>query len=254
MKKILYILFATIFICPLFVRAEEIESEEVLSETKKYYKTVVVQDDSSVISLGNDGGEILSYTEEISKEEFDAVDPNESNIETLSSTMTIETTYKEMTTTITKNGSYYRYKVTLDWKLLPKIRSYDVIAIGHYKSVELASSIYFQQEYCTSLYNCTTSTSATRKETSSGSGAVFKLPTGTYLTLSQKLYFDVKKATDATVIKQVAIGDYSHAIKNISSSISKTFSVNVDGIYFSNTNTSYFDSINPAISVWTGSW
>lgn len=254
-KNVSIFLFFIIFIYPTIVMAEsEVEDySNIIAKTEKYYRTTITSvEQYKLLSENYNYDNVISYTEEISEAEYESF--NNNGTSPTSSLMTVETTYKKMITTIEKNGSYYRYKVQLNWKNMPKIRSYDVIAIGHYASVEPNSSINFSQTYCTSLNNCTTSTSSTKKQTSTGSGAVFKLPTGDFISLSQILYFDVRKAVDATVIRQNVVGDYSHAIQSISSDIAKSFSINLNGIYFSNTNSEYFDEINTAVATWEGSW
>lgn len=256
MKKFFSFFSFFVFICPIVALADDIEKGDsnIVSITEKYYKTTTVLSNvqTSLLSENGSNGKYISYTEEISEKEYENFDGNENSPS--SSLMTVETTYKKMITSIEKNGSYYRYKVQLNWKNMPKIRSYDVIAIGHYASVEPRSSIYFSQKYCTSLNDCTTSTSSTIKRTSTGTGAVFKLPSGDFMSLSQVLYFDVQKAVDATVIRQKVVGDYSHATEDISSSIANSFEINLNGITFSATNEEYFDDINTAVASWEGSW
>lgn len=256
MKKFFPYFLLFVFFCPSVTLADDIDKENsnILSITEKYYKTTTVLNNTQTYLLleNKSNNTYISYTEEISIKEYEEFENSDTSPS--STLMTVETTYKKMITTIEKNGSYYRYKVQLNWKNMPKIRSYDVIAIGHYASVEPRASIYFNQEYCTSLNNCTTSTSSTIKKTSTGTGAVFKLPSGNFISLSQTLYFDVQKAVDATVVRQNVVGDYSHAIESISSSIANSFEINLNGITFSSTNSGYFDDINPAVASWEGSW
>ena len=46
----------------------------------------------------------------------------------------IETTYKRMEMYITSINDKYRFKVTLDWKVMPANRSIDIIAIGFHST------------------------------------------------------------------------------------------------------------------------
>lgn len=257
MKNIFSLILVTLFcILPVTVFAME-NQENIINITEKYYKTTTIiigGENSMNRSLNNN---IVSKTEEITKEEYDDYNVSSSSVMSTndSTNFTIETTYKKMTTTISQNGTYYRYKVVLNWKNMPKIRSYDVIAIGHYASVKVNSGLNFTQKYCTSINDCTYSNSFTAKITDTGSGAVFKLPTGDFVSLSQTLYFDVQKATTATVIRQEAVGDYAHAIKTVSKTNASQYDINLSGIYFNSSSiSSNFDSINPSIATWTGTW
>ena len=68
------------------------------------------------------------------------------------------TDYKSLTTTIYSNGSKYRYSATLNWKIFPSVRSYDVLAIGHLSNVKYSSNLNFSQYYCTTGGGCRTLT------------------------------------------------------------------------------------------------
>ena len=166
----------------------------------------------------------------------------------------IETTYKKLTTSISSNGAYYRYKAILMWKNIPKVRSYDSLAIGHYASVTQKGNLYFTQEHCTSTTNCTSSSTFTPQKFSKGASATFKIPTGNIISLKQTLYFDVKKNVDATIIRQIACGDYSHATKTISATNSLNLTVNDSGINLNSSISNYYDEISPACATWDGSW
>jgi len=168
----------------------------------------------------------------------------------------VETTYKQMRTTIAKASSKYRYKVTLTWKQMPSTRSYDIIGIGIQSAlVYINSSLVFNQTYCVSS-NCTNSSSYNSSNTSStGAGVSFKLPTSTSITsLRSYFYFDVSKDTSNTITAMYAFGDYSHATKTISSSNAQGFYVDQSGIVLSSSISSYYDTISTADAFWTGSW
>lgn len=265
-NKIFKVIIFLISLSPVtaFAANNDSAQDKIISVTEKYYKTITnIVGGNKFVNSANvySNYNVITSTEEITEEEYNAYNASSTNITDSISTMSgsidsvSETTYKKMTTTISKNGSYYRYKVVLNWKNMPKVRSYDVIAIGHYASVEINSSLTFTQKYCTSINSCKTSTSFTSKISDTGSGAVFKLPTGDFVSLSQTLYFDVKKALDTTVIRQEAVGDYAHAIKSISKENASKFSINLNGISFNSTSISNsFDTINSSVASWTGSW
>lgn len=253
-KKLSYVfMFICFFILPIctFALTDEETDFYTISETKKYYKTIEYLDNSSSIvtfSLNNN----RSVTYEITKEEYDAVN-NNNGFTTLSSTV-VNTAYKEMTTSISSNGKVYRYKNVLNWKQMPATRSYDIIGIGYLGSVKASSNIYFNQRYCTSLTNCTTTTTGTIQRFQSGVGVSFQLPTGNISTLTQTLYFDVEKNTSETIVKQTAYGDYSHATSVISSSNAKKYDVSGSGILLNTSIVDYYDEINYARVTWSGSW
>ena len=232
-----------LLIIPFQVKANEIEDLEIT----KYYKTITYENNDFVEQ------EIITHTTEISKEEYDLAD---TRIDLASTTSgSTETTYKKMTTSITKNGSFYRYKVVLDWKTVPKVRSYDIIGIGFHASVTATDIMHFSQTSCKSTDNCSTTTAYTQYKGANGVGASFNVTDGDIISLSQTLYVDVKKTnSSATIIKQYAYGDYAHAVKTISKNNAKNYNVGIDGIILSSGISDYYDSINTANATWTGTW
>lgn len=240
MKKII-ILFIVVLL-PLSVKAEKIDKDIVAYEVK-YYKTIV-QDNMSLMSLN----QTKTLTVEISEDEY-----NSANKEFSPLTM-IETEYKKMETTISTSGSQYTYKVKLTWKNMPKVRSYDIIGIGFLPSVTIDGNVSFSQTYCISSTNCSSSTKSTIKTSSTGATAVFNLPTGTYISMSQTLLFKVKKNTTSTIISQVAAGDYSHATSSITSTNASKHTIDSNGIALNANINSYYDAINTAKATWSGRW
>ena len=139
-----------------------------------------------------------------------------------------------MTTSITKNGNYYRFKNVLHWKSIPSTRSYDIIGIGHYQSVAIYGTTHFNQEYCFNSGACYNSTTNYPQIFSSGAGTSFQLPSGSLSSLDQTFYFDVQKNTSATITTLKAVGDYSHATSSISLENSKKYTINISGISLDN--------------------
>lgn len=240
MKKVLILLISCLI--PFFVQAKDREYK-VMSEETKYYKTVEYATNYYCQTCGNS----VSKTIEISEEEY-----NKADLMQLSSTL-VETTYKKLTTTIQINGNYYRYKAILEWKNMPKIPSYDTIAIGHYENVKIRGGINFTQKYCTSS-NCKTLTTFYKKIFSKGAAATFKVPDGTLTTLKEEFYFDVEKNVDATILAQKIVGDYAHATKSVSIADAKRYAINLSGIQFESDVLSYYDEINPAIVNYSCNW
>ena len=206
----------------------------LVAQNEKYYKTIYT----------NLTGESTS------------IEVTETEYNNQSSTLprgTVETTYKKMVTTLSQNGSYYRYKVSLSWKIMPSVRSYDIIGIGFDDDVYISSPVYFNYYSCDYYGNCATSTQYYhRQKTSTGGSVVYKVPSDA-ASLSANLYYDVAKDTSSTITRLDMYGDYSHAKTNISSSTAANHLITHNGIVLSE-NISYFDAIPCAISTWYGSW
>lgn len=166
----------------------------------------------------------------------------------------IETGAKKMTTRIISVNGKYRYKVDLEWKYVPKVRSYDIIGIGIESNVKIASDIYFQQNYCHSETNCSSSIVSTKKSTQTGGAASFKIPSSDIITLSSYLYFEVEKNSSLTISELNSYGDYSHATKSITESNAQKYSIKLDGIFLEDAISDHYDAIKCATAVWTGSW
>lgn len=251
MKKIIFILL--IYIVPTMVFAKTEEFTDYV-ETTKYFKTVYINKENSISTLSN--AIPLSYSIEISKEEYDNYNPS-TIIEVLDTQNgSLETNYKKMTTSIKKiNDSTFRYTVNLVWKTMPSTRSYDIMGIGFASSVKAKSKPIFEQNYCLSSGICKKTSTYTPYTGTNGVGASFLLPSDNINSLSQTLYIDVVKTnTSTTILKQNAYGDYSHAQKAISSTNSQKYTVNTGGIQLGESIYDYYDHINTANAWWTGTW
>lgn len=245
-KFFLYVLFA--LIVPFDVFAAELE---VASKVEKYYKTTVVNSGISNYAE-TDSIHYLTTTEEITEEEYNSFDEN--SIVPLSLYGYVETNYKKLTIEILKDASKFRYQATLDWKTIPKVRSYDTIAIGHYASVKASGTAFFKQRYCATNGVCKTSSTYYPQTFVSGSSATFHLPTGDLTSLIQTFYFDIEKAVDETIIRQVVTADYAHAVKTVKITDAIKLSVSNAGIKLDNSIQDSYDEISPAEATWTGSW
>lgn len=241
MGKKLKVATYTLICFILLLSVVKAEDENIVSENTKYYKTITYL----VSSLNNN----LSVTYEITEDEY-----NTANIDEPKASSTVETTYKRMTTSITKNGNYYRYKNVLYWKNIPSTRSYDIIGIGHFSTVKVHGSTHFSQYYCLTSGSCYTTTTNYPQIFSVGAGTSFLLPTGNLSTLKQTFYFDVEKNTSLTLISQEAYGDYSHATSSISLNNSKKYSVGYGGIVLQNSIYNYYDSISETLVELNETW
>ncbi|MBQ7789713.1 MAG: hypothetical protein IJ399_00465 [Bacilli bacterium] len=238
MRKLFMIIAVSLFFLPFLVKAEENDEQYYIT---KYYKTVTYN--NFISTFYNN-----SITTEITEEEYNNADTSQSK------SATVETTYKKLTSSIAANGSNYRYKAELIWKIIPSVRSYDIIGIGFYQNVKVKNNnLYFNQEYCLSSGSCYNSSINYPQIFSNGAGTSFALPSGSLSSLKETLYFDVEKNTSATITSQLAASDYSHATSTISLANSKKYSVNANGISLNGVS-SYYDNINAAKAYWSGSW
>ena len=258
MKKIMKFMFVIMLIIPFIVSAETIEDSEIVAESIKYIKTVTIYNNSSV--MRNAGfGEISSITTEVTKEEYDNAEPTTTAVAplTLEAGIQTETTYKRLSTRIYSYGNYFKYTTNLYWKNIPKVRSHDIIAIGHYDDVELYDTelVGFSQDYCRSANNCYTNAVGTDVIGTYGTAVVFKVPSDTLISLEQTLDFIVVKTVNWTVTEQVAAGDYAHATSTISASrAASNLVVNIMGLSLGSTIEDYYDTTPAAIADWEGSW
>ena len=225
---------------------KNLEAELVASETK-YYKTTTITRD----------GITTSRTEEVDENEYNLSSNN--TTPTLRNNGYIETTYKKMTSTISQQAStYFRYKVTLEWKQMPSKRSYDIIVIGWESyNVTLLATPYIHQDYTYSGGSTGYGSSGTYQTWSGGASYIIDLPDSTSITkLSSYMYIDVGKTySGSTVTSLIATGDYAHATSNISLNNAKKHTVNYGGgIILDSSITSYYDTMNAAIATWTGTW
>lgn len=207
----------------------------LVSKNEKYYKTIYTD-------LGGN-----SYSIEITEDEYE-------NQPLLNSRSTVETEYKMMVTTLSQNGNKFRYKVSVGWKIMPSIRSYDIIGIGFDDDVYIDSSVYFNYHWCYSSGTCQTeSYYQNKKSTSTGGAAVYDLPDSA-ISLSAALYYDVSKDTTDTITHLTMYGDYSHAKTNVSVGNIADYDISISGIELRSSLISKYDAIPCAYSTWSGSW
>lgn len=207
----------------------------LVTKNEKYYKTVYTD------LNGN------PYSVEVDQDEYN-------NQPTLNARNIVTTEYKQMITTISQNGSKFRYKVSLAWKNMPSTKDYDIIGIGFADDVKIDSSLYFSYHWCKSSGDCyTESYFRNRKSTSTGGAVMYQLPSNP-VALSSTLYYDVSKDTTDTITYLKMCGDYAHAQSEINVSYASDYYISIGGIGLSGNLISYYDTIPCAISTWSGSW
>ena len=210
-------------------------SAELVARDAKYYKSIYTDLNGEAHSV------------EISKDEYD-------NQGTLNTRGIVSTEYKEMITTMSRNGDKFRYKVTVGWKNMPSVRSYDIIAIGFEDDVYISSSVYFNYTYCVLSGDCTTDTLYyDKKKLSTGGSAVYKFPSSAR-SMTAVLYYDVSKNTSSTITDLYMYGDYAHATENVGSSTYTNYTVNYNGIVLGGASISSYDAIPCAVTSWGGTW
>ena len=251
MKKLFIV---TALIISLFIRVNVFAAENIVTKpenvTIKYFKTTTIIDNNKIMSADKLP---LSYTEEITEEEYNSADVNQTSV--TKGNVTIENSYEKLTVSITTIGSYYRYNADLEWKTMPSTRSYDTIGIGFPSSVKKLGGLYFEQTYCTSASNCSTSTSYVYSYSSTnGVGVTFQQPSGSLYSLNHHMHFNVTKNTTATITSQHAYGDFAHAISSVSLTNAKKYTVSPSGIVFQSGVSSYYNNIGVAEATWYGTW
>lgn len=252
MKKCFFKLLLLILLCPIIVLAKktidnEIEynfNDNIIAVTERYYKTIMYIDNVSYHTTNYLDGKNLFYTEEVTKEEYE--NASLGNISIQSNGGYVETTYKKLTSSISKSGANYVYTANLEWKNMPSTRSYDIIAIGFHSSVKAVSKS-FSMKYCLNNGKCNTSSTHYSKILSTGVGASFKIPSDSDLSsLNITLSAVIQKNVSETITKQLAVADYSHAISSVSAVASQDYNVGVNGITLGGSLPSSYDSINAA--------
>ena len=218
-----------------YLQNKDANANLVAKETK-YYKTIYTD------LAGN------SYSTEITEDEYESQPM-------IDSRATVTTTYKQMVSMISQNGSKYRFKVTLAWRNMPSVKSYDIIGVGFDNDdIYIDSSICFNYHWCNSSGNCTTdSTYYNKKSKSTGGSAVYDLPNSP-ISLGATLYYDVAKSTSSTITSLRMCGDYSHATSNVTTTQAANHNITMNGLELGSGTIGYYDEIPCAISTWSGSW
>lgn len=233
-----------------FDKRKDIEATlEATSE--QYYKKEIKQDGTVVESI-------------VTEEEYENFDPSMSDVGLYSLvTGYVETTMLKVTTTISEVDSQnYMFKTTMESKLIPTVRHYDIIGIGFSNSSIYAESDTMEQ-YDTTCYmtsgTCTTASSPYFKVFDTGIGAKYTLDTSLFAeTILSRLYYNVRKLSSAGTITQLdAYGWYRHATSDsVTAAQSNTFTVTQNGISFSSSSVdANFDELPAASHArWNGSW
>ena len=183
---------------------------ELVAQSNKYYKIVTPMYGTS-------------YVIEVSQNEY----LNQSGNNLLGQ---VTTEYINEVSTISSNGSKYRYKNSVSWLNIPPNKSYDIIAIGFINSVYIDSYIYYKHSYADSSGTWHNSTLFyDKKNTSLGGSVVYKIPPELY-GLSAMIYFDVSKNTTDTLASITMCGDYAHSYDTVTQYQAANHVINSGGI------------------------
>lgn len=167
----------------------------------------------------------------------------------------VQTEYKRMDAYISQiDNTYFRHKVTLNWRRMPVVRSYDIIGLAFENDdITIPGIINFTYYYCIDTGDCYTDGSYYYKSKNYNGGSVaFKFPNSA-ISMSVKLFYDVIKDTNETITSQVIHGDYAHATENVDYAIFSNHTMTRGGLALG-TSTPYYDSIPCVDTGWVGTW
>ena len=205
-----------------FEENKDLDATLVASSTK-YYKTVVPM-------YG------LSYSVEVTPLEYF----NHGDAQVLD---ILSTYYRTEVSTISQNGTKYRYKISTSWLNWPSVASFDVTGIGFIDSVYISSpNVYFNFLYSDNDGEHTSTVWYDRKKTQYGGSVVYKMPSNV-TSLSSNLYFDVKKNTNDTLTELEMCGDYAHAMTPVTQTQAANHTISSGGIVHDPSVYSYYDAV-----------
>ena len=271
--KFVVLIILSLFLVPNMVNAEvennndvdPLEGIEIVSQEIKYYKVVTYYDyniyetGSILNSMNNARSESFEITEaeylnaptSIAENYSVEEGPNRNPIY-------VETTYKRMVSSIGKNGSYYRYVNSLNWKIMPAVRSNDIIAIGFLSDVVPANNPIFSITYSYSGGGSGNSALTIFNTFNKGVSCTFQMPAYTNINaINMHLSVDVTKANpSSTLTYQAAYADYSHATTATSivvaaacHYVNQSVGIVLDSLIVNN-----YDTITEAGATWHGTW
>ena len=167
----------------------------------------------------------------------------------------VQTEYKRLDAYIAQiDNTYFRYKVTLGWRRMPAVRSYDIIGLSFEDTtVTIPGLVNFQFSYCIETGDCfSDGTYYYKAKNYNGGSAVYKFPTNAR-SMSVKLYYDVIKNTSETITSQLVHGDYAHATESVDYAIFSNHTMTRGGLSLG-TSAPYYDEIPCADTGWVGTW
>lgn len=171
----------------------------------------------------------------------------------------IMTSVHSVTASIAGIGNtYMRFMNNVEWLDMPTSRYYDIIGIGMESSkVQFATGIVFKEEWVTTGGVHDNNQVCSPKYVNTGGLAVFKLPDDDIQSLDISLYFNVMKQDNVgTITTLYAVGDYAHAINNVTPanllshiSVSDAAGIMIDSTYALD----YLEN-SAAVASFVGTW
>ena len=131
---------------------------DVVTSDERYFKTIILYENEEALKNEDDNMIRDVFTYEVDDEEYNNSEKLSGNISFFANgvdTAPATVNYKKLTTTISyiSSSNRYRFKNSLEWKKMPKVRSYDLsgIAIGTFNVTPVSGSQKSYYNY--TLYN-----------------------------------------------------------------------------------------------------
>lgn len=158
---------------------------------------------------------------------------------------------------IFNDTDYARYKMDMQWDVMPSTRSHDIIGIAIQNDrVHVVSIIKFRQDWETTGGSFGHSSYGYDMVDTYGGSYVYELPTGSMSVMESYIYFNVAKNTGVgTITYLVASGDYAHAYNTVSYQVKdhygfrNTTGLDIEDPYYVN-----YDEIPMAHATFQGTW
>lgn len=222
----------------------------LLSSSKKYYKTTTMMRNGIRVTTTSE----ISLEEAIElQEEIVLRGPSGNFYDGM-----VGDSVFSMTTSIAAIGNtYMRYMNNVEWLSDPLYKYHDIIGIGiEANKVEMASVAVFNEHWDTTNNVHDSTQVCSPKYVSTGSLAIFGLPSTTVSHIDIAFYFNVrKKANVGTITSLYAVGDYAHANSDVTpSNLLSHISISTSGIMIDSTYASYFIDVPEATASFIGTW
>ena len=222
----------------------------LLSSSKKYYRTTTMMRNGIRVTVTNE----ISLEEAIElQEEIVLRGPSGNFYDGM-----VGDSVFSMTTSIAAIGNtYMRYMNNVEWLSDPLYKYHDIIGIGiEDNKVEIASVAVFNEQWVTTNNVHDDTQVCSPKYVSTGSLAVFELPSTAVSHIDIAFYFNIrKKANVGTITSLYAVGDYAHANSDVTpSNLLSHISINTSGIMIDSTYAAYFIDIPEATASFIGTW
>ena len=199
---------------------------------------------------------------EISEEEYENADENQNTGISLYGAIW-ETTYKKLTMTMQgvnpgADGGYtgIKFILTNNWKIMPAVRSYDIMAFRYFNFIPNTSTVWGQLRYnetanTTIVQNYTSNSSgfyAPYGTSIGGFGISMKLPASTNVYHIESSISIEGNGSSAAGTNYGMYGTYQHAVKTIAEEMTKQYIISSNGLgggidFRSDSLTAYYDGM-----------